>query len=351
MKQIILLSLLFVVALLPLKSMAQHEVEALSRRLDSLEAVVNHQNERAKKWAKVLDKLPNISGYMQLKYIGGDGNSTFSVHHVRLSLAGAIYRNLIDFKVQVEFASPKLMDAYIRVTPWTAFNVQVGQFKVPFTIGNTDYGPLQLETIGDPLVLLKLVGMDDVCGLKSSGRDVGAALYGGFWNKDGRSIIGYNFGVFNGSGINTLDENKSKDIVARLTIRPLRDLQISGSYYWGECGKDYQRRVRYSVGAAYEGRLFARAEYICGTTGDLKSGGWYATAGFHITPKIAPVVRYDTFCYNESDADTRQSNYVIGIAYRPWKHLRLQGDYTYQHFTDETHSNASLVQLMVTGLF
>ena len=74
--------------------------------------------------------------------------------------------------------------------------------------------------------------------------------------------------------------------MARLTLRPVRGLQIAGSYYWGEYGSDYLKRVRYGAGACYdEGPLVVRAEWICGTTGlpaggELDSDGWYAVGGW-----------------------------------------------------------------------
>ena len=33
-------------------------------------------------------------------------------------------------------------------------------------------------------------------------------LFGGFFKRDGYSILNYNFGVFNGEGLNVKDKNK-----------------------------------------------------------------------------------------------------------------------------------------------
>lgn len=57
-------------------------------------------------------------------------------------------------------------------------------------------------------------------------------------------MLTYNLALFNGSQMNRPDDNKSKDIVARLTFFPLRELRISGSVNWGEytnntVSKDY----------------------------------------------------------------------------------------------------------------
>lgn len=76
----------------------------------------------------------------------------------------------IDYRLQLEFASPKIVDAYLRFKPFDQLNVQIGQFKVPFTIENTHYAPLKFEfieySLGTPR---RLMGLDDVSGIKSTG--------------------------------------------------------------------------------------------------------------------------------------------------------------------------------------
>ena len=76
-------------------------------------------------------------------------------------------------------------------------------------------------------------------------------------------LVTYNVGVFNGEGINLKDKNKSKDVVARLMVQPLRALTFAGYYYWGEVGADYAQRTRYGGGACYDdGRWIARGEFL-----------------------------------------------------------------------------------------
>ena len=84
--------------------------------------------------------------------------------------------------------------------------------------------------------------------------------------------------------------------MARLTVKPVAGLQFAGSYYRGEYGKDYLKRIRYGAGACYDyGRLVLRGEAICGTTGDLDSEDGMPSAGWRVTPTLLPAVRYDTF--------------------------------------------------------
>ena len=327
---------------------ATSSVEELSAEIAALKA-------KTSTWDKVLAALPEISGYVQTGYEWSDRSSTFFIKRVRLNLAGAIAPKL-DYRVQIEFASPKIVDAYLCYKPFDELNVQLGEYKLPFSIENTDYVPLKYEFIEYPLSLRRLMGFNDVCGLSATGRDMGAMLYGGFFNRKGYSVLGYNFGVFNGEGLNVKDKNKSKDLVARLTLRPVRGLQIAGSYYWGEYGSDYLKRVRYGAGACYdEGPLVVRAEWICGTTGlpaggELDSDGWYAVGGWRVTPSLMSVVRYDTFLENSSESASRQTNYTAGVVWQPVKYLRCQLNYTYEQYGG-TNPDRNVVKAMLTGIF
>lgn len=196
------------------------------------------------------------------------------------------------------------------------------------------------------------MGFNDLCGLSATGRDMGAQLFGGFFRRDGYSILNYNIGVFNGEGLNVRDKNKSKDVVARLTLKPAAGLQLAGSYYWGEYGADYLKRVRYGAGACYDrGPVVVRGEYICGTTGDLDSEGWYAVAGWRVTKTLLPAVRYDTFLENSARSSSRQTNYTAALTWQPVKYLRCQLNYTYEDYAARDVSGRNVVALMLSGIF
>lgn len=333
---------------------AEPSVAELSAEVEALKAKA--LKAKASEWDRILARLPEISGYVQTGYEWSESSSTFFIKRVRLNLTGAIAPKL-DYRVQIEFASPKIVDAYVRYRPFEQLNFQLGEYKLPFSIENTDYVPLKYEFIEYPLSLRRLMGFNDVCGLSATGRDMGAMLYGGFFNRKGYSVLGYNFGVFNGEGLNVKDKNKSKDLVARLTLRPVRGLQIAGSYYWGEYGSDYLKRVRYGAGACYDrGPLVVRAEYICGTTGlpaggELDSDGWYAVGGWRVTPSLMSVVRYDTFLENSSESASRQTNYTAGVVWQPVKYLRCQLNYTYEDYASRAAANRNVVSLMLSGIF
>ncbi len=335
--------------------------------VDELAAKVDALERKTSTWDKILAHLPRISGYIQLRYLWDDADqSSFTVRRARFDMKGDISKK-IDYRMQVEFASKvHLLDAFVQYKPFRQLNVKVGQYKVPFSIENTDYTPLKFEFIDYPMALRKLMGYNEVVGgetLSASGRDMGLSLYGGFGKRDGYCLVNYDFGVFNGSGINTSDNNRSKDVVARLSVKPVEGLMLSGSYYWGEYGKAYLKRQRYAVGACYDrGPIVVRSEWVGGTTGiaatetapanDLNSDGWYAMVGWRASHTWMPVARYESF-YTNSDArsDTRQTNYTVGLLWQPLKQLRCQLNYTYEDYALQTIGNKNVVAVMLTGIF
>lgn len=353
MKQIIaLLSLSFCMY----GSVAAQEIPQSQQVKDSvtiaqLTARVQQIEQRHKWWDQVISRLPKISGYLQLGYTYSDAVSSFSVKRARVSFAGDLASKL-DYRLQIEFASPKIVDAYVRYRPFDELHLQLGEYKIPFTIENTEYSPLTCEFIQDALAMIYLVGLDDLSGVRSTGRDLGAMISGGFIHRQGRDILSYNLGVFNGEGINTWDTNKSKDVVARLMVRPVAGLILSGSYYWGEYSKEYFKRTRFSAGVCYDrGLVVVRGEYIGGTTKTLESGGWYAMGGIRATKSLLTAVRYDTFCENRLDSQTRRTNYTVALTWSPVKYLRCQFDYTYADFAHATTKNFHTMSLLLTGIF
>lgn len=323
---------------------------------------------RAVTWDDVKQHL-NISGYLQALYNweyadGHTSTSSFRIRRARLSFAGKIVESeklgTADYRLQVDFASsPKIVDAWVRYRPFSQLGIQVGQFKIPLSIENSEYAPLKLEFIEYSLVVQRLVRMssNDVTGINSTGRDCGAQLYGGFIKRKGYNIINYNVALFNGNGINKNDNNRTKDFVARAMICPIKELAIAGYYQYGEGIFDskFVKYQRYGGGIAYNSKqAFARSEYIRGRTGSLLSEGAYASAGWKFRTTKAGCgsigARFDYFD-DSIHIPSREFNYTLGVAYQPWRYMRLQLDYTlkqYQHHNKPlTHSLA----VMISGIF
>lgn len=362
-------------AAVPASSGSAAGTAAETPSLESLAAEVAALKAQAAARDARLDRLPRLSGYVQAGYEWSDGSSSFFIKRVRLDLRGALARTL-DYRVQLEFASsPKIVDAYLHYKPFRQLNFKLGEYKIPFTIENTDYVPLKFELIEYPLALQRLMGFAEPIGgryvggamqggetLKDTGRDMGLTLHGSFFPCGERALLSYDVGVLNGAGINLRDNNRSKDVVARLTLRPVRGLTLSGSWYGGEYGADCLERQRVSAGVCYDrGRGVVRGEWIGGRTGyaateeyaagTFDSSGWYVLGGVRLTPTLMPVVRYDTLLPDTASADSRQTNWTAGILWHPVKYLRCQLNYTYEHYAAPGMADRNVVAVMLTGIF
>ena len=302
----------------------------------------------------------SISGWMNIQYdyerqLQNDGVTldeinTFNVRRARLDFKGNISKNL-EFRVQADVAgSPKLVDGFVKIKLQKYFNIQVGQFKIPFTFENPQ-SPLTLEGVEYAQVISKLSGYSDMSGVKtySGGRDVGVMIYGNFFSfeHDGKEIpiLTYKLGVFNGNGMNNKDANTLKDIAASIEVCPkVKGLMLAASYYGGNyylnSDERNANRDRFTVGGKYEnGRLTVRSEYIVGKTEmsgndgiyTLNSDGFYVAGGYWFnikSQKIRPVARYDFLRQDIKNPEKNSTYYMVGIDWWPYKNLRLLVNYT-----------------------
>ena len=300
----------------------------------------------------------SLSGYLQGGFEYNEANdptTTFYLKRARLSLTGNFLEEKMDFRLQVDMAgSPKICDLYYRYKPLNELNVQLGQFKLPFAMENELCGPTTFEFIEYSYLTMFLTrnakDYDGIAG--ATGRDIGAQLYGGFIEREGYNIINYNVGVYNGAGINTKDNNSSKDFVGRIIVKPIKDLSLSASYMYAETnydGKPYMKSPRWSVGAWYNSRHWvARSEFAQANFGDNLTNTLYALAGYHFEKPWSVVGRYE-FIRDEANTLNQERITIAGI-YKPYKFLRLQldGSYVMNH---ALKTKTFGVNLLVTAMF
>ena len=324
---------------------------------------------------------PKISGFVQGLYQANfdeDFNlssNTLRMRRVRMSLEGKLTPKL-SYKIQGDFSrSPMMVDAFVKYKPCAEFAIQVGQFKTPFSL-ESPINPVNLEIFDYGESVQQLVGYKDVCGVGGLGRDLGIMVSGDLFKPEGRgfSLVTYYLGVFNGNGPCTTDNNNRKDLVGRLEVHPmLRELTLSGSYYYGQykSSTDDGCRNRWSAGIQYDDSdVLFRAEYLNGTTGyhdgtldsngnpiELyrQSKGYYAVAGYTFRfgkddiQKLMPVLRYEHF--EPGDMTTgmfgHTDYYTAGINYWPVKSLNFKLDYSLvQNVADERVNSHRVVGIL-----
>ena len=329
-------------------------------------------------------EMPKISGFVQGMYqanLNDEGeltSNTFRMRRVRLSVDGTLVKGLT-YKIQGDFSrSPMLVDAFLKYKVADGFAIQFGQFKTPFSL-ESPINPVNLEIFDYGEGIQKLVGYSDVCGVGGLGRDIGLMATGKLFPIKGEEgvkyhVVDYAVGVFNGNGPTTTDNNNRKDLVGRLEVHPgLKDLTLSGSYYYGlyrnvtvedaietggvSTGKTVfpgGTRNRWTAGLQYsDGKVVIRGEYISGQTGckigglaesgdmliideTLNSNGYYAVAGYNfrfgkegkLQQSLMPVLRYEHFA-QDADIEKGGTNYyTVGINYWPLKSVNFKCDYS-----------------------
>ncbi len=302
-----------------------------------------------------------LKGYLQGGFnIDDDGDNTFYLKRAVLTLSGDVFKkndSKADYLLMVNMAgSPSILEMWVRYSPIKEFGMQLGQFKIPLTIENTDYSPTTIEMIEYSLPVERLARSGgDVTGINTSGRDIGFKVYGSLFHQENHSIVSYDIGLFNGNGTNRRDNDGRKDLIARLKISPIRYLTIAGYYQNGTVKADHiegNLLTRYGGGISYDNnKLMCRSEYISGYTGKMLSEGIYLTSGYWVTDKVMALGRADYFKREKALKD-KEMYYTLGLIYTPWKNLRLQLNYTLKEFTTPVDkSYSSLFNFMATALF
>ena len=339
---------------------------------------VNAQ-ENKKTTIEVPQWVKNIkfSGYAMLQYQGTDQEeaktNSFNLRLARFILDGKI--GDFDWRAQIQGTNAKgpgeptvqLVDLYAEWRKYPEFKVRAGQFKRAFTFENPTH-PITQGWRGYADVINRLSGFGDRTGEKSSGgRDIGVQIQGDlFPNADGRRLLHYQVGVYNGEGINRSDKNNQKDIIGGLWVMPIKGLRIGAFGWHGSHGdmiigketiidpgfyagtlptKDIIGNVglnRYALSAEYDKDEYTfRAEYLhsqgwgTGVIGSNeinynlgdKADGWYA---FGIVPvvksKLHAKARYQTYRVSKEWSSAKIS-YEIGLNYYFTKNLEMHLEY------------------------
>ncbi|MGE4090256.1 MAG: OprO/OprP family phosphate-selective porin [Candidatus Binatia bacterium] len=154
-------------------------------------------------------------------------NDSLFMDRVRFFMDGVLYK-YIQYKVETDFTSSSgLRDAYLNFAYDPRANVQIGQYKVPFS-----YEALLSKRYLD-LVERSAISLNAV----SPSRDIGLMLHG----KLSGGLLAYQLAVLNGSGQNSKDNNSAKDIAARFVLSPfvadknspLQSLNVGGAVTFG----------------------------------------------------------------------------------------------------------------------
>lgn len=296
-----------------------------------------------KKW---YDNI-NFSGYGMVQYQASNQeeakSNAFNLRLVRLAIEGRAHKDFF-WKAQMQIngntydpdkekTDIRLVDLFGEWQKYEFVKVKVGQFKRPFTFENPMH-PITQGFMSYSQNVTRLAGFSDRSGEQgSNGRDIGLQVQGDcVKNSEGRSLLHYQLGVFNGEGINQKDRDNRKDIIGGLWVMPVRGLRV-GAFGWKGNRVGVGDKNRYALSAEYADNDWTlRSEYIHSQgwnpahTSD-KADGLYALV-------IAPVIkrkfhakaRYDLYRDN-AEWGTAKTFYEVGADYIFTKKLQLNIEY------------------------
>jgi phosphate-selective porin OprO/OprP len=279
-------------------------------------------------------------------------SSQFDIPRMRISFSGGVFRPWLRYNFQYEFSrtsgenASKIKDALIEIRPTgQPVRLTVGQFKAPF-------GLQQLTSSGR----LQFVDRAITDAKFNPSRDMGVMLSG---SAAGRRV-GYDVGVFNGSGESIRQNTRAHLWAARAYFHPL------GPYALSEGAADAPARAVLHVGAGVRGgkqirsrtttgvferaddqsavnlelafkapRLFATAEHFWMTDDQdnpvngpsIDSRGFHAQAGYMIVPRLEVGALHARITpdSHEDDGEVTETRVVVGYFWQT-HNLKLQAD-------------------------
>lgn len=308
--------------------------------------------------------IPTINGAIQIGYLykntpsTGVNSNSFTFNTARLNIKGNPF-DWFHYNLQVDFANKvRILDFNLNFHPLAHtkarsqyINFWAGQSKTPLTL-ESQIGPATFEAVSYTQVITALCGYNQDLTPEltnmAGGRDIGIAMYGYAlrvpWGGADHDFFEYKIGVYNGSGMNCVDQDKMKDVSGSLYLHPVSTLTLGGSCYIGAYKMPFvnsdgdivdmqTRRDRWAASLRYDDKKhwLARAEYVGGKTHGQYSDGWYAVLQYTFNYPISIVAKYDAYRFNyKLLPDYCNHQILAGINYRPVKWLYVQAHYSYR---------------------
>ncbi len=259
--------------------------------------------------------LPDIYGILKTKIEYDLDNSLmrFEVRNARFGVQGNV-NDYMSYKLQIDLSDEgkmKMLDAYIRLTPFSNFDIYLGQRKLPFS---SDYMRNPAENIfANRSFLSKYINN----GL----RDIGLYADYKFRSTLPLEII---IGTVNGTGNNNPQWIQRPNLAGRIIAGPLIGFRVAGNMYFGNA--EYKENlamfggeIRYS-----SGRFFIESEYIKRNWTDTLSlrvhdDGLYIHSYYNFIRDekaiymITPVARIDFMGKSIFAGDVDASRLTLGV--------------------------------------
>lgn len=281
-------------------------------------------------FSETQDDNKNLMGFSQIRTIYNEDEFNFSINKVRLILRGDIKSNLsYNFVGEGGDVAPNgsqtfsLLDAYLEYKASDLMIIRVGQDWYKFGWEYTHPIPI-LPFINFAETISKLC---DTMGRKGYyGYDIGIWINGS--RNLGSSLIGYNFSLTNGTGLNSSDDNKWKDLSLRFYSRFFDHYHIGFSVFRGESSfgdeglNEYlydieirYLRDRFTLGFEYIGEKLEESQDSPLEYPEVEENGYYVYARYNLIDDLDVLFRYETNTGIDEKFDDKKI-YTFGTTYR-----------------------------------
>jgi len=299
------------------------ELVTMGARVDDLETAVKDVQSRLTK-VEAEQKKHKLDGYLQVRYVDDEASDTseFLVRRARFNIRGPVndrisYRIELQMDAKEEGKGPtsktqlRTLYADYKLDKGT---LCIGQAKVP-------WGYELLESVPNLWTSERALFMDR---LFPNQRDIGV-MYAYQAGKDKPEL---DIGIYNGTGINASDNNKRKNVMARVDF-PVPNGSVALSGYVGENGADEAAtdQDRYGASARFKwpgGTEFV-GEFVTGEDRGSDVRGWYGQVG-HPICKAKPnmlFVKYDQYDENTDASDDLFKRWSLGYWWEPLTATRV----------------------------
>lgn len=279
------------------------ELVTMGVRVDDLESAMTDVQTRLAK-VEAEQKKHKLDGYLQVRYYNDDASdrSEFLVRRARFNIRGPVsdrwsYRVEFQLDAKEDGRGPtsktQLRTLYADYKA-NSRTLRIGQAKIP-------WGYELLEGVPKLWTSERALFMDR---LFPNQRDIGVQ----YAYRTGPNRPQFDVGIFNGTGINASDNNKKKNLMARVDF-PVPNGSVALSGYVGKRGEGEeatdQDRFGLSARFSWPGGTEFMAEAVRGEDRGADVAGWYAQLGHPISRRAPNLlfVKYDQY-----DEDTDASD-------------------------------------------
>ncbi|OGF53473.1 MAG: hypothetical protein A2452_06600 [Candidatus Firestonebacteria bacterium RIFOXYC2_FULL_39_67] len=228
-----------------------------------------------------------------------------------------------------------LQDFVISLKPAAFLTLDFGQYKIPFGMeGLTSSAALDFVERANLTAVLKWGDRRDVGVTAKFDFDIGGIK------------IKPAVGIYNGEGQNKLDVEGPVDLVGRLVIEPVKDIQIGLARYEGKKGlsqaDNFQSGIELKMKLLNE--LSVYGEYAMGRDSAKDKTTYYAAAVYTLVENLQVAVRYDFYDPNINVAADDRTEVVGGLNYFIEKNkAKLQLNYVYRvNSADAVRANVQI---------